>query len=62
MVTRFTGEGSHTHEDRVMLYTVVGAAEVNDVYDIIKGIDKQAFVNIMKTSAVKGRFYQEPID
>lgn len=61
-MTRFTGEGSHTHEDRVMLYTVVSAAEVNDVYEIIKSIDKQAFVNIVKTSAVKGRFYQEPID
>ena len=35
-MTRFTGEGSHTHEDRVMLYTVVSAAEVNDVYEIIK--------------------------
>ncbi len=61
-MTRFTGEGSHTHEDRVMLYTVVSAAEVNDVYEIIKSIDKQAFVNIVKTNAVKGRFYQEPID
>lgn len=45
-----------------MLYTVVSTAEVNDVYEIIKSIDKQAFVNIVKTSAVKGRFYQEPID
>lgn len=61
-MTRFTGEGSHTHEDRVMLYTVVSTAEVNDVYEIIKSIDKQAFVNIVKTSVVKGRFYQEPID
>jgi len=61
-MTRFTGEGSHTHEDRVMLYTVVSAAEVNDVYEIIKSIDNQAFVNIVKTNAVKGRFYQEPID
>ena len=61
-MTRFTGEGSHTHEDRVMLYTVVSAAEVNDVYEIIKSIDKQAFVNIVKTNAVKGKFYQEPID
>lgn len=37
-------------------------AEVNDVYEIIKSIDNQAFVNIVKTNAVKGRFYQEPID
>lgn len=61
-MTRFKGEGSHTHEDRIMLYTVVSATEVNDIYEIIKGIDEQAFVNIVKTNAVKGRFYQEPID
>ena len=30
--------------------------------DVMLSIDKQAFVNIVKTSAVKGRFYQEPID
>lgn len=62
MDSALSSEGSHTHEDRVMLYTVVSAAKSNDTSEIIKSIDKQAFVNIVKTNAVKGRFYQEIID
>lgn len=61
-VTRFEGIGCYKGEKRSMLYMVVGADEVKDVTDFIKGIDDHAFINIMKTMGVKGNFYKEPID
>lgn len=61
-ITRFEGIGCYKGEKRTMLYMVVGADEVKDVTDFIKVIDENAFINIMKSIGVKGKFYKEPIE
>lgn len=61
-MTRFEGVGCYKGENRSMLYMVVGADEVKDVIDFIRIIDENAFINIMKSIGVKGRFYKEPLE
>lgn len=61
-ITRFEGIGCYKGENRSMLYMVVGAEEVKDVIDFIKYIDENAFINIMKSIGVKGKFYKEPLE
>lgn len=61
-ITRFDGKGCYLKENKVLLYTVVGADEVKDVVSFVKKVDPQVFINIIKSSGVKGNFYQEPIE
>ena len=59
-VTRFTGEGSYSHEVKEVLYTVCGKYEEKHLTDAIMEIDPKAFVNIMDTHRVVGNFKQKP--
>ena len=59
-VTKFTGEGTYTHETREVLYTVCGKYEENQLTELIMKIDPKAFVNIMDTHRVVGNFRQKP--
>ncbi len=61
-ITRFEGKGCYLKEDKTLLYTVVGADEVKDVITFVKKEDPKVFVNIVKSSGVKGNFYQEPLE
>lgn len=61
-ITRFEGKGCYLKEDKVLLYTVVGADEVKDVVSFIKKEEPEVFINIVKSSGVKGNFYQEPLE
>jgi uncharacterized membrane-anchored protein YitT (DUF2179 family) len=60
--TSFTGKGQYEKSDRVMLYSVVSANEVNFLVAGIKKIDPNAFVNVIKTEQLGGRFYRRPKD
>lgn len=60
--TSFTGKGHYEKSDRVMLYSVVSANEVNILVTGIKKIDPGAFVNVVKTEQLGGRFYRRPKD
>lgn len=61
-ITRFEGVGGYSSEKRTMLYTVVNTSEIRSLSKDIKRIDEKAFINVTKTEAVVGRFYQEPLD
>lgn len=61
-VTRFEGMGCYLKEEKAMLYTVVGADEVKDVVQLITSKDPKAFINVIKSQEISGRFYQEPIE
>lgn len=61
-VTRFEGMGCYLKEEKAMLYTVVGADEVKDVVQLITSKDAKAFINVIKSQEISGRFYQEPIE
>ncbi|MDR2160416.1 MAG: YitT family protein [Treponema sp.] len=60
--TSFTGIGHYRMTERVMLYSVVSAGEVNGLVTEIKKIDPDAFINVLKTEQLNGRFYQRPKD
>ena len=61
-ITRFEGMGCYSKEPKTLLYTVVSSEEIKEVIGFINCIDDKAFINVMKTDTVEGRFYQEPID
>jgi uncharacterized membrane-anchored protein YitT (DUF2179 family) len=60
--TSFTGKGHYEKSERVMLYSVVSSPEVNSLVAGIKKIDAGAFINVIKTEQLGGRFYRRPKD
>ena len=60
--TLFKGTGCYRKHECNMLYSVVGSDEIHKVVTKIKEIDGQAFINIMKTEQITGRFYKKPND
>jgi uncharacterized membrane-anchored protein YitT (DUF2179 family) len=60
--TSFSGIGRYKMTERVMLYSVVSAGDVNGLVGEIKKLDPGAFINVIKTEQLNGRFYQRPKD
>ncbi len=60
--TVLEGEGSYEHCERNVVYSVVSGAESGRVIQAVKTADRKAFVNVLKTERVIGRFYQRPTD
>jgi uncharacterized membrane-anchored protein YitT (DUF2179 family) len=60
--TAFRGVGFYEKAERIMLYSVVSASEVSPLIKAIKEIDGSAFVNVLKTQQINGRFYHKPKD
>lgn len=60
--TLFCGIGCYKQTERNMLYSVVSADEIRRLMPIIKHIDAAAFINVLKTQRINGRFYQKPND
>ena len=49
-------------QNTVLVVTVISSAEIKKVMKAIKEADPHAFVNVMKTEQLSGRFYQKPTD
>ena len=60
--TLFKGIGCYEKKECNMLYSVVGSDEIRKVVTKIREIDDRAFINIMKTEQITGRFYKRPND
>lgn len=58
--TIMQGEGPYEHRQRKVVYSVVSSAESKHVLKAVKEADPKAFVNVVKTQQVSGRFYQKP--
>lgn len=58
--TIISGEGSYEHQERKIVYSVVSRAECKKIIDDIKKVDPKAFVNVINTQQISGRFYQKP--
>lgn len=56
--TLFKGVGLYQGKTRNMIYSVVSSEEISRVVSEIKAIDQEAFINIMKSQEIKGKFYQ----
>ncbi|MDR2841747.1 MAG: YitT family protein [Spirochaetaceae bacterium] len=60
--TSFTGIGRYQNQERVMLYSVVAANDINVLVPEIRKIDSEAFINIVKTESLTGKFFRPPKD
>lgn len=58
--TSFEGVGTFQKEERQMIYSVVSSDEVRRIISEIHKVDEEAFINVLKTESVYGRFYQKP--
>lgn len=54
--------GSYEDKERTMVYSVVGGDDVKKVISMIKAFDNEAFINVIKTDSIAGKFYQKPND
>ena len=60
--TLFHGVGLYEQKERNMVYSVVSSAEMRHVLGEVRRIDDHAFINIVKTDQLAGRFYHRPTD
>ena len=58
--TLFTGTGCYGNTSRDMLYSVVSGDDVRTVTKKIKETDPHAFVNIVHSQQILGKFYVRP--
>ncbi len=59
--TMYRAEGAYTHQPRYMIYTIIGADEVQQVRKQVRSVDNKAFINIMSSDTVSGNFYVRPL-
>lgn len=57
--TRFDGYGCYSGKPTTLLYSVVSQEEAKSLVRRVHEIDERAFVNIMKTDFINGRFYHK---
>lgn len=60
--TLIKGEGCFMKQECNILYSVVGRDEVGKVLNRVRETDPTAFVNMIRTDSLSGRFYQRPND
>lgn len=54
------GMGMYEGVTRHILYSVVGREEIDKLVSEIRKIDQKAFINVLKTDQISGRFYKRP--
>lgn len=60
--TLFTGKGCYKGAERKMLYTVVSSQESTKLIKEIKKVDPSAFINLLETKELLGKFFSRPND
>jgi uncharacterized membrane-anchored protein YitT (DUF2179 family) len=60
--TAFNGTGLYNMEGRTLLYSVVYANEVPNLVNELRKVDPSAFLNVIKTEQLNGRFFRKPKD
>ena len=60
--TLFQGTSLYTGAERDMIYSVIDSNQVKTVTKVVREIDPQAFVNVLKTNQVSGNYYRRPND
>jgi uncharacterized membrane-anchored protein YitT (DUF2179 family) len=58
--TMFQGTGLYMDSQKFLLYSVVSTEDVNLLVKVIKETDPKAFINVLKTDTLTGRFYKKP--
>lgn len=57
--TRFSGNGCYSGKSVSLLYSVVSTEEAKVLVKTVHEVDPHAFVNIIKTDFINGRFYHK---
>lgn len=60
--TVMEGIGFYQKKERVIVYSVVSRSEIEQVVRSVHEIDQNAFINVLKTEQIAGRFYQRPTE
>ncbi len=60
--TVFNGTGCYGKTDKTMLYSVISGDEARKLVPKIRRCDPAAFINVLKSEQIKGRFYNRPKD
>ncbi len=58
--TVMDSEGSFEGQKRQMVYSVVSSAESKKVVEAVKKTDSSAFINVVRTEQLQGKFYHKP--
>lgn len=58
--TVMDSEGSYEGQARQMVYSVVSSAESKMVVEAVKKKDPGAFINVVRTEQLQGKFYHKP--
>ena len=54
------GEGPYDHKQRQIVYSVISSTDSRKVLKVVREKDPAAFVNVMNTERISGRFYHKP--
>ena len=60
--TVMESEGSYEGEERSVVYSVVSSAESKMVVEFVKRVDPDAFINVLRTEQLQGKFYHKPAE
>ncbi len=60
--TLIDGEGSFGHHNKKIVYSIVSASDTRKIIPKIREIDKNAFINSIRTEEITGNFYMRPRD
>ena len=58
--TVMDSEGSYEGQERKMVYSVVSSAESKQVVEAVRRTDPEAFINVVRTEQLQGKFYHKP--
>jgi len=61
-VTAIHGKGMYDKQERTILYSVVYSDEETPLIKAIHAVDADAFINVIKTEHINGRFFKKPKD
>ncbi len=61
-ITEMKVMGTYQGVERTMIYSVISSPELKKVLQVLKETDPSAFVNVIRTERVTGRFYIKPND
>ncbi|MBQ9238754.1 MAG: YitT family protein [Treponema sp.] len=60
--TKLPGIGCYKETERTILYSIISADEARKVIRLVRKADPLAFINIVKSEQILGRFYNKPKD
>ena len=60
--TLFQGIGCYEEKEKTLIYSVINTEAKRQLIPLIRSIDPHAFINIVKTEELAGRFHDIPND